>query len=182
MCLRDPSRGQQFSVERGDEGVGTFEGVIVSKDRADLNIEIRIMLRQRPDRENQVIGVNPGDFSLIHPAGQDRGLFVDQSFEIRRQSLMNARRALDKLIGEQTAFARQVAAHLKLAPDVGQYLLQWITVFVQRVKRGQPDFEQAEQKGGVNRLFRWEVVEQVRFAEPCLGGNLIYRCAAKSMG
>src|SRR5688500_4889858 len=46
---------------------------------AYLDIEVGIMLRRRPDREDQVIRVGPRDLAVAHPALHDLRLLVDEA-------------------------------------------------------------------------------------------------------
>src|SRR5690606_33869972 len=94
-------------------------GASLTEHRADLNVEIGIMLRRRPDREDQVIGIAAADLAGLDPGADDLRLLVHQSLQGTVQLIGNVRRTLQHLIGEETALTRIVARHFKLAANIG---------------------------------------------------------------
>ena len=62
-----------------EAAIAAFPG---SEHRAHLNIEIGIVLCRRPDRENQVPGVEFGDLTGRHPVLHHRSLLIDQRLQL----------------------------------------------------------------------------------------------------
>ena len=92
-----------------------MERILIAHHGAHLYIEIRIMLGQRPDRKDQVMRVDPGDTACAFPSAQKLRLFIDKTAQITAQMRGDMRGTLQDFIGEKTAFARVIAAHVELA-------------------------------------------------------------------
>ena len=180
---RTPSGFQSPRVKRlekcGGVGKAVVVGTVASQHGPYLNIEIGIMLGRRPDRENQMPGIEFGDLAVVHPALENGGLLVDQGFQLALEHGQGARRAVQHLVGEQAAFARQVARHLDLAANIGGDFGEGIAVFVHLRQRRQPGLEQAEDEGFVDLVLVPEIIEQVGLGHAGGGGDLVDRGAAK---
>ena len=111
------------------------------------------MLRQRPDRKDQVHGINLGDFALCDPAVDDCGLFVDQVLQPAFHDFRQAWGTLQGFVGKQAAFARHLFAHLQLALNVLQQFFARLAGRIDVAKRLQPDIQQVHQKGAVDVFF-----------------------------
>ncbi len=140
------------------------------------------MLRQRPDREDQVMRRQVGDASLNGPLPQDRRFLVDERLQIARQRVGDARRALQDLVGEEAAFARIEAAHLELAMDIGEDLGHRVAVRIERPQRIEPGIQKPLQQRGMDRLLRAEIVQHVRLRQTRALRDLVERRATKAVG
>ena len=67
-----------------------------------LHAEIGVMLRGRPDREQQVPRVAGGEAPFINPALEDGGLFIDKLFQFALQEVADMRCAGQHFIGKET--------------------------------------------------------------------------------
>jgi hypothetical protein len=61
------------SVPRNLSASGKGIRFALARNRPDLQVEIGMVLRQGPDREDQVYRMHRGDPALIHPAQQHGG-------------------------------------------------------------------------------------------------------------
>ena len=111
------------------------------------------MLRQRPDRKDQVHRIDLGNLAFRNPAFDDCGLFVDQVFQPALHDFGQAWCTLQGFVGKQAAFARHLFAHLQLALNVLQQFFARLAVRIDVAKRLQPDIQQVHQKGAVDVFF-----------------------------
>ncbi len=179
---RISARGQQPPVE-GVEKVGRgVERVLIAHQRADLNIEIRVVLCRRPDRENQVMRVHGRDFARINPVLDQLCLDVDQRLKVRAECRVDTGGTLDNFIGKQVAFARVRAAHLELEMDVCEDFFERVAIRIKGAQRVEPGFQERRKQALKNGLFGGKIIEQIGFAERGLTGNLINCRAPVAIG
>lgn len=68
-----------------------FARMLLPQHRTHLHVEIRIMLRRRPDGEDQVIGVAFGDLAGLGPGADDLRFLVDKALQRPAQLILDMR-------------------------------------------------------------------------------------------
>ena len=152
------------------EGIVTF-----AQHSADLDVEIGVMLGQRPDRDDQMVRRHGGNAAFGLPTRDDGGLFIDEVLEIATERFHHPWRALQDLVGKETAFAGIVAAEVKFAADIGEDFRDWVAACIQIAQRVEPVGQEPAKKFDMDRFLGGKIVEQVRLAHPRRLGDLVER-------
>src|SRR5882672_2844133 len=140
-------------------------------DRLDLWSEVRVMLRRRPDQEDQVIRVDRRQLSLIDPMLDHRCLALYHRPQSRLQVALQERRALHDFVGEHARCGRIFLREIDLLRDVLAEFQRRVAVAVQFPQGNQPDLERAPQNREVEVFLSFEVVVQVCLGNPSALGD-----------
>src|SRR5690606_38046538 len=159
----------------------TFAAAIRPEHRTHLYVEVRIVLGGGPDREDQMVGVGAREAAGLHPALDHPCLLVHQRLQLALQHRHDARRALQDLVGEEPALAREIARHLQLAAAVGPQFPERVTFGIEFAQRREPCVQQPLDQGLVDGVLGAEIVEQVWLRHAGGLRDLVDRRAAEAM-
>ena len=140
------------------------------------------MLGRGPDGEDEMVGIAFGDLAGLDPGADDLSLFVHQRFQGPFQLVLDARRPLQHLIGEETAFTREVARHFQLAANIAADLRFRIALRIELAQGIEPAVEHALDQRPMHGLLGAEIIEQIGLRHARHLGDLVDRAAAESMG
>src|SRR5262245_18782618 len=75
---------------------------------SNQDVVVGIVLRRRPNRKDQVIRIAFGNLAGLGPGADHLRLLVDEALQGTLELILDMRRALQHLVGEQAAFARKI--------------------------------------------------------------------------
>lgn len=150
-----------------------FARMFLPQHGTHLNVEIGVMLRRRPDGEDQVVGIAFDDLARLRPGADDLRLLVDQFLQRPLQLVLDMRSALQHLVGEEPALAGKIAGHLQLAADVAADFRLRIALGVKGPQRLEPGVENSVDQRPVHGFLGAEIIEQVGFRHASHFGDLV---------
>ncbi|MCY1313170.1 hypothetical protein D9M70_636700 [compost metagenome] len=92
------------------------------------------------------------------------------------------RSTLQHLVGEEPAFARIVAGHFELAPDVAADLGDRISLGIELAQGIEPGIEHPVDQRPVHRFLRAEIIKQIGLRHARHFGDLVDGRAAETIG
>ena len=144
-----------------------------TQHRADLDVEIGIMLGHRPDAEDKMIGIDGGDLALGDPCLDDPRRIIHQDFHRTGQEVANGRCAMQHLIGEEPRCLGIVARHGHLGADIAGDLGQRLAIGVEAAQGGEPLGQRLFQDGAVDVVLAVKIIEKVGLRHPGPLGDLV---------
>jgi hypothetical protein len=133
----------------------------LARQRLDLHGKIRVMLRRRPDREDQMHRVD----RLLHlPAAIQSSItchFFPATRRFRSVSRMGricGAPCITSLANRREASGNS-ADNLDLLPDVGGKFVRWVALPIERLERRQPDLENMGKRRVVDRFLGGKIIQ-----------------------
>jgi hypothetical protein len=149
----------------------------VPRQRLHLHAEIRVVLRDRPQREDQVMRIDRRELAGLDPCGDDFRLFLHQRAQLAVEFVAQQRRALDHFKTEQPRRIGPIPRDHQLAPDVVANGLARVLLGTEAAQRFEPQREQVAQHVHVQLFLVRKVIEQVALRHVGARRHLVDRCA-----